>query len=501
MYELEESFCGPFKRNWRDLKGIPLGIWLVFVIHALDSFADFQLDINLTLFYRTEYGQTDTEVASIYAYFGGAMVLFGVPCGYAIDYFDLKFSMIIGAILLTASRFIFALTEYEPLGTAMLLIGMPLGSGLLITSLHVAVDRMPETPSKNIAFSLLYGAMNVGALFASLVSDGIATTTFANLSGYRAGFVVGAICTSLNLALSWISPLPPAPQQYTPVVASDSLDCYSSDEDDREQGFFERHIFSTRVWKLATERQLWKVILFSSALVPVKTLFKHFSTILPIYLIRTIGPNVRYGSVLSVNPILIVFFSLILGNLSRRVKKIYAAIVLGTVISALSPLIAGFLPSESNVISMIAFLLVFTIGEALYSPKATQYQLALSPPGRKAIYSGLIALPGFAGTILSGEMSGWLLVTFCPEGDVVEDLHTCSAIWLVVSAVALLTPIALVAVSGLFRVTQHSNNLEQYSAQQQGWGDLQLKETRKQPEEKTTRRAATIGSFYSSSED
>jgi hypothetical protein len=125
-------------------------------------------------------------------------------------------------------------------------------------------------------------------------------------------------------------------------------------------------------------------------------------------------------------------------------------------------------------------MMIFTFGEALYSPKATQYQLAKSPSGKKAIYSGLISVPGFFGSVISGKMSGWLLVEYCPTSihDIASNenqLEDCGNLWYIVAIVAAGTPFLLWIFSPLFRSPQRDRTLlELESARQKGFGDLQV---------------------------
>ena len=60
------------------------------------------------------------------------------------------------------------------------------------------------------------------------------------------------------------------------------------------------------------------------------------------------------------------------------------------------------------------YLIVFSIGEAFYSPRVYEYAAAIAPPGQEASYGSLAYLPFLVGKLLVGT-GGWLLAAFVPE--------------------------------------------------------------------------------------
>ena len=58
------------------------------------------------------------------------------------------------------------------------------------------------------------------------------------------------------------------------------------------------------------------------------------------------------------------------------------------------------------------YLIVFSIGEAFYSPRVYEYAAAIAPKGQEASCGSLAYLPFLVGKLLVGA-GGWLLAAFC----------------------------------------------------------------------------------------
>jgi len=86
--------------------------------------------------------------------------------------------------------------------------------------------------------------------------------------------------------------------------------------------------------------------------------------------------------------------------------------------------------------SIFFFIVLYSLGEALWSPRLYEYAAACAPKGQEASYMALSMLPMFAAKFLVGGSSGWLLAKFCPA----EGPRHSAVMWLVVGCVALVTP-------------------------------------------------------------
>jgi hypothetical protein len=95
------------------------------------------------------------------------------------------------------------------------------------------------------------------------------------------------------------------------------------------------------------------------------------------------------------------------------------------------------------------YLIVFSVGEAFYSPRVYEYAAAIAPKGQEASYGSLAYLPFLVGKLLVGT-GGWLLAAFVPE----HGPHHPATMWLIFALAASVAPIGLIALRGYIRVPE-----------------------------------------------
>ena len=95
------------------------------------------------------------------------------------------------------------------------------------------------------------------------------------------------------------------------------------------------------------------------------------------------------------------------------------------------------------------YLMVFSVGEAFYSPRVYEYAAAIAPTGQEASYGALAYLPFLVGKLLVGT-SGWILAAFCPA----EGPRRPAMMWLIFALAASVAPIGLLLFSRYIRVPE-----------------------------------------------
>ena len=100
-------------------------------------------------------------------------------------------------------------------------------------------------------------------------------------------------------------------------------------------------------------------------------------------------------------------------------------------------------------LSLILFFVIFTIGEAIWSPRLTQFMAEVAPKGREGSYIALSYLPYFGAKFIAGPMSGWLLATYVPDG--ASDYPNHYMVWVWIGLMASLTPAGLVLCYRLYK--------------------------------------------------
>jgi dipeptide/tripeptide permease len=88
-------------------------------------------------------------------------------------------------------------------------------------------------------------------------------------------------------------------------------------------------------------------------------------------------------------------------------------------------------------ISIFFFIVLLSLGEALWSPRLYEYAAAIAPKGREASYMALSLLPFFLGKFFVGGLSGWLLEKFCPA----VGPRNPEFMWFLIGCMAMVTPV------------------------------------------------------------
>jgi hypothetical protein len=120
-------------------------------------------------------------------------------------------------------------------------------------------------------------------------------------------------------------------------------------------------------------------------------------------------------------------------------------------VSAAAPLAAAAAPTLA---ATAAFVVLLSIGEAVWSPRFYDYSMAVAPEGREGLFTALASAPLFAAKLPVGVFSGWLLRAHCPgngacpapgSGAPAPPPGNCDgrALWGIIAAVTLTSPAAL----------------------------------------------------------
>ncbi len=186
-----------------------------------------------------------------------------------------------------------------------------------------------------------------------------------------------------------------------------------------------------------------KFAFFIFALIPVQTLFTYNWLVLPQYINRAfegwIGEYFEIAS--NANPILIFVLVPIIAAATQK-AKVYNMMVLGTLVMSSS---AFFLAAGPHPWALITYIIIMTIGEAMWQPRFLQYAAEIAPEGRTGTYMGVAQLPWFLTKLLVPLLySGFVMDRYCPA----EGPKNTEMMWLIFGGIAVLSPLLLIAAKG-----------------------------------------------------
>ncbi len=167
---------------------------------------------------------------------------------------------------------------------------------------------------------------------------------------------------------------------------------------------------------------------------------------LPRYVHAYIDPNARVERILITDSAAVIALTLLLNYLTRWIPA-FRAIILGTLITALSWLVLAFHPA---VWTCYAAIFVLAIGEIIHQPRYYEYISRLAPAGQQGTYMGFAFLPLGIGSLVGGWFGGRVMHHF---GEV--EGHPERA-WWVISGVGVLTALLLLIYDRVVKPSERS---------------------------------------------
>ncbi len=376
---------------------------------------------------------------------------------------------------------------------------LPLAMGIAIMGpvLSVGIKRFTTSEGAAMGFALFYTLMNVGWALGGYLFDHVRGAygehSFMEfpllgipVSTYQVIFIVSFLLSIPNLLLIL--------SMRDRVRMTDTHGVVIDPEGEKQDGNWfvvgyksiakaaadTGRIFGTAL----REKAFWLFLFMLGILVPVRLVFYHFHYTFPKYGIRVLGEGVKIGNIYGVlNPMLIVFLVPLVGYLTKKVSS-YKMMIIGTTISASAVFLATIpthvfqplmdtwfativfdrwldVPAATRspvFLILIVFIAVFTVGEAIWSPRMMQFTAEIAPVGREGSYIALSYLPFFLAKMIAGPMSGWLVQTYTPEGALSYPHHYW--VWIWIGGMAALSPLGLILFNNLFRSAEQERHEE-----------------------------------------
>lgn len=412
----------PFSSTFLLLKDSPRELFVIFLLKYLESYAYFVLSYTMILFLSDEFGFTDEEAGWAYGIYNMLCSVYGFAIGALIDRMGVKWSLVCGTFCLMGSRLVLTFANSVHVLLFILFGTLPLGGSLGIPVMQIGIKRFTNESNRKIAFNLFYMMMNLAAITAAPAIDafhqmyphGINVFFYGathHISSFRMLFFSGACMTFMSMMLSLFCI---RGALTTPTKKSSSfLDSYKT---------------------VLGSRRFWKFFSFIVILIGVRVIFRHLDATFPKYMVREFGSNVMYGSIIAINPLCVVCFLPLLSTFSH--VNSMTMICIGATVSSLAPFM---LAMGHSYFTAVGFVVILSIGEAIWSPRLYEYTVQVAEQGSEGIYMALASTPMFVATLLTGAMSGHLLDYFCP---VLGVRHT-EVMWFIIALMALPSPLLL----------------------------------------------------------
>jgi len=425
-------------RPFRDLLHVSRGLWAINISYVLEGVTYFGVLGLLAIFFNEYIGLDDIQADWMTALQSAGITLAMLFLGATVDIVGPRKALLLSLLLMLVGRSFLAFSpeiggargiwsgaHLTALGG---ILGIVLGYGIYQPACYAAVRYFTNEKTSAMAYAMLYGLMNLGGFLPGLLSPpvrkafGIPGVFWVYVGLTVAGMVVIAgLLTARAVSAATHEEHKTASQEKKPL---------------REQAAYYLKNFPIRDGRF---------LFFIFILIPVQTLFAHNWLTLPQYCTRAFTGLVsdNYEFFVNFAPLLIFVLTPIVTALTSR-RDTYRMMIVGTLVMAAPTFLLVLGPSIGT---LFAYLIVTTIGEAMWSPRFLQWIAEVAPKDMTGIYMGIGQFPWFLTKLITGMYAGWFLSVYCPAGVPPAELHT-ETMWFIYGLIAMATPVGLFLARG-----------------------------------------------------
>ena len=467
------------------LKGAQRELWLTFLIKFLIYTAYSVTNKTMVLWLSKDLGFSDQAAGALVGWvWAPAMTIFTLLAGSITDAIGLRRTFFLGVAICTVARSVMVVTTIPSLALACGVLPLAIGEALGTPVLLAATRRYSTVAQRSISFSIIYMIMNVGYIAAGWIFDyvrqlNLRVSVFGfEPSSYQQLFIVSLV---FEIVLFPVIYFLRRGAEGTNTASAGVVDQMSGSRDAangflsgiwktvRQSAIDSAHLFR----RLIGQSGFYRLLLFFVFIGFLKAIFLQMDYVFPKFGIRELGMNAPVGKLSAINAIVIILLVPIVGALTQKFAA-YRMVVIGGIICTAGVFIMAlptewFVPAANGVfgqwlghaylglpgsihpyyVMSALYLIIFSVGEAFYSPRVYEYAAAIAPRGQEASYGSLAYLPFLVGKLLVGT-GGWLLAAFVPE----HGPRHPRTMWLIFALAASVAPIGLILFRRYIRVPE-----------------------------------------------
>ncbi len=469
------------------LQGAPREMGIAFGLKFLSVTAYKILNITLVFWLASDLGYSKESALALIAGWSIVMSVTTLLAGSITDALGLRRTLVVGVSISVITRLIMVWTPSPGVALGCGLFPLAIGEALCTPVLIAALRRYSTASQRSVAFSLYYALMNFGFMFAYFIFDGVRESILthgritlplatAELSDYRTLLLVSMCMESLMLPLILLL-------RRGAVMTEQGLQMTPEVMEYPDAGIWQSLLFTVRDAAHVTARRFaglvksagfYRLLVFLLMIGFLKVVFNVMDYILPPFVLQSLGPDARVGRFNAINGILILVLAPAIGLMTQKFTA-YSMVILGGFITAFSFVFLimppdafqglaaswvgdfighGYMELKGSVhpyYVMIAFWqIVFSIGEAFYSPRVYEYASSIAPAGQEASYASLSYVPLLIGKLITGAAFGGLLARYCPE----QGARAPGTMWLIIGLLVLVAPVGLLVMRRFIRMTE-----------------------------------------------
>jgi MFS family permease len=465
-----------FLAKFTVLKEAQRDLWLTFLIKFLIYTAYSVTNKTLVLWFSKDLGFNDQAAGALVGWvWAPAMTVFTLLAGSLTDAIGLRRTFFLGVAICTFARSVMIVTTIPSLALACGVLPLAVGEALGTPVLLAATRRYSTTAQRSMSFSIIYMVMNIGYIAAGWIFDyirqlnlrfsvfGFEPSTHQQLFIVSLAFEIVLFPVIYFLRRDANAPITREPHRAVPgfwIRIGQTV---------RQSAVATAQLFR----RLIGQSGFYRLLMFFVFIGFLKAIFLQMDYVFPKFGDRVLGLHAPVGKLAAINAIVIILLVPIIGALTQKFAAYRMVVIGGTICAAGVFIMAlptewfltaansgigqwlghGYLGLHGSIhpyyIMAALYLIVFSVGEAFYSPRVYEYAAAIAPKGQEASYGSLAYLPFLVGKLLVGT-GGWLLAAFCPE----HGPRRPGLMWLIFALAASVAPIGLLVFRRYIRVPE-----------------------------------------------
>ena len=422
-----------------DLFHTSRALWGINLSYVLEGLTYFGIVGLLAIYFNDFIGLNDISAGHMVAFQTAGITLGMLFFGATVDLVGPRKALIVSLSLMLAGRVLLAMAPDLSASRGLWssahllamggLLGIIAGYGIYQPACYAAVKFFTTEKTAAMGYAMLYALMNLGGFLPGLISPPI-----RKAFGITGVFWVYAFLTVVGIAVVSLILTNRAIRQATREAGKEAE--WRGEQKDRKSPK-EQALFYLKNFPFKDFRFLFFVFI----LIPVQTLFAHNWLTLPQYCHRAFTGVVseNYEFFVNFSPLLIFVLTPMVAALTSK-KDTYTMMIIGTFVMAVPTF---FLALGPNIATLFAYLIVMTIGEAIWSPRFLQWIAEVAPKEMTGIYMGIGQFPWFLTKVITGLYSGWFLMHYCPADVPPAQMHT-GTMWFIYGIIAMMSPLGLI---------------------------------------------------------
>jgi len=366
-------------RFFRSLRGFDRSFWSANLSELFERIAFYGMTTFLVLYLSQSRGFSEGMAGIVGGYFGLFTYGLAALSGFLADMLGYRRAMLLAYALLASGYFLTGhLSGTAPILGSLFLIAF--GASLIKPSITGTVQKTCSEGQRPLGFSIYYTLVNIGGFLGPNIAGQI-----RDRAGDRAALGASAASAGIALLLVFLVFREPAAGQAEHANAAKFLRDFA------------------RV--LRDVRFLLLIVLVGG----FWSMFYQFYVALPLYAINDLKiSSAQLGFVVSLDAAAIVCLQVIVGYLARNLPA-GRAVSIAALVAAAGIAIIGL---HASVFGVVAGILVFSVGEMIYSAHFYRYLGSIAPPDQVGMFMGFAFLPIALGYFLAGLL-GVPVYSYC----------------------------------------------------------------------------------------